>query len=125
MILLPTGLRVDAMSQPSSAPQTPTSPQSVSPISPYANHAFPYPTTFYLNPQNIIHLDLRGVRFKVDLAILRLFPESILLTMFGQSGQFPILALLQGGGREGGLGGLMGAAGSSTPGGILVNSGNP
>jgi len=31
---------------------------------------------------NIIYIELGGVRFMVDLAILRLFPESILITMF-------------------------------------------
>ncbi|KAJ3339686.1 hypothetical protein HDU93_007912 [Gonapodya sp. JEL0774] len=95
---------------PPSAPQPPPSPV-------YSATPFPYPTVFYLNPQNAIHLDLRGVRFKVDLAILRLFPESILLTMFGQSGQFPILALLQGAGRDAGMAALV----QSQSGGILVN----
>ncbi|KXS22113.1 hypothetical protein M427DRAFT_164976 [Gonapodya prolifera JEL478] len=95
------------------------SPQQSQPPSPlYSSQPFPYPTVFYINPQNAIHLDLRGVRFKVDLAILRLFPESILLTMFGQTGQFPILALLQGAARESGIGGVV--AGQHS--GILVNS---
>ncbi|ORX49944.1 hypothetical protein BCR36DRAFT_583552 [Piromyces finnis] len=31
---------------------------------------------------NIIYIELGGIRFMVDLAILRLFPESILITMF-------------------------------------------
>ncbi|KAG4102265.1 hypothetical protein H8356DRAFT_1289080 [Neocallimastix lanati (nom. inval.)] len=31
---------------------------------------------------NIIYIELGGVRFMIDLAILRLFPESILITMF-------------------------------------------
>lgn len=83
--------------------------------------AFPYPTTLFIHRPNVLHLDLRGVRFDVDINILRLFPESVLVGMFSGAGggvpgggaqAYPLLALLQsrnnGEGVSGGLSALLG-----------------
>lgn len=82
---------------------------------------FPYPTTLFIHKPNVLHLELRGVRFDVDINILRLFPESVLVGMFSGAGgnapgggaqAYPLLALLQsrtsGDGLSGGLSALVG-----------------
>jgi hypothetical protein len=82
---------------------------------------FPYPQTLFITKANVLALSLRGVRFDVDINILRLFPESVLVGMFSGAGggvpgggaqAYPLLALLQsrnnGEGVSGGLGALVG-----------------